>query len=285
MADETKVVIQQDVLDAMQQQKQEKEAKKDLPASTKTLGLMMHIALYKQAKDPTLTQGEADKLIKERLESPMTRMDIWELKQRDPALLKEGMTVKEYYQIRDVWDKEHPERVKEINEYKKEVNEKNKGPLTDNLKRGLKDRGIPMTEGMTCLEGRKAIYKWAKENPEKEKELQEKYQMRKDAAGLDMTEQQIIGLKIRGIEAKEGMKRGEAAKAIHAFDAANPGVAQKAYEAYNAELQKRQEAEKAKETQKVAEETEKAKTQEKPKAKLVFKSENHTKSKTLEMSR
>lgn len=282
MADETKVVIQQDVLDAMQQQQKNKEAAKQLPASTKTLGLMMHIALYKQAKDPTLTQGEADKLIKERLESPMTRMDLWELKQRDPALLKEGMTVKEYYQIRDVWDKEHPERVKEINEYKKEANAKNKGPLTDNLKRGLKDRGIPMTEGMTCLEGRKAIYKWAKENPEKEKELQQKYQMRKDAAELDMTEQQIIGLKIRGIEAKEGMKRGEAAKAIHEFDANNPGVAQKAYEAYNKELAKREAAAK---TQEVKTEVKAQEVKAKPKAKLVSKDKEQGKSKSREMNK
>lgn len=276
MADETKVVTQN-------VEPEEKQSKRDLPASTKTLGLMKHIALYKQAQDPTLTQGQADKLIKERLQSPLSRMDKWEMKQRDPELLREGMTVEEYYKIRDQWDKEHPERVKEINQFKKAENEKNRGPLTDNLKRGLKDRGIAITEGMTFREGRIAIYKWAKENPDKEAALQKKYEMRKDAAMLELTPKQEMGLKLRGIEQTEGMSRGAAAKAIHDFDVQNPGVAQKAYEAYNAEKKERESAEKAQEVK--TETKEKSQAKAKPKAKIASKSKQQSKAKTKDLKK
>lgn len=276
MADETKVVTQE-------VEPEENQSKRDLPASTKTLGLMKHIALFRQAKDPTLTQGQADKLIKERLKGPLTRMDVWEMKQRDPELLKEGMTVEEYYAVRDQWDKEHPDRVKEINEFKKAENEKNRGPLTENLKRGLKDRGIAVTEGMTFREGRVAIYKWAKANPDKEAALQKKYEMRKDAAMLELTPKQEMGLKLRGIEQTEGMNRGTAAKAIHDFDVQNPGVAQKAYEAYNAEKKERESAEKAQEVK--AETKEKSQAKAKPKAKIASKSKQQSKAKTKDLKK
>lgn len=273
MADETKVV------------NEEKKENEIVLASPKTIGLMMHLGLYKQAKNPDLTQKDGDKAIKERLNGPITRVDEWELKQRDPQLLKDGMTGKEYFEIRDAWDKEHPERVREINQLKKEINQRNRGPLTDNLKRGLKDRGIEIKENMTYREGRTAIYKWAKENPEKEAELQKKYELRKEAVEMDITDKQILGLQIRGIEQTEGMKRGDAAKAIRDFDLQNPGAAAKAYEAYNAEMKKREEQAKAQEAKVETQSKEKAQTKAKPKAKLVSKEKAKSKAKSREMKK
>ena len=116
MADETKVVIKEDVLSALE--------RKSNRATSKQTGLMNGIGLYKQAKDPNLTKDKADELIKGRFEGPLNRMDKWELKARGIEFT-DGMTFKECFDLKNEWDKTHPEQLEEIKKAKKDFNEKN----------------------------------------------------------------------------------------------------------------------------------------------------------------